>query len=540
MTPPRPRILAIDDTPSNLLTLGAALQADFDLQVATSGAMGLTMAMKAPPDLILLDVMMPEIDGYETCRRIMAAPALRTIPVVFVTALTETGDERAGLEIGAADYITKPIVVEIARARIRNLLERERLRKEVEQHRNQLEALVQARTLALSIAKEAADAANRAKSAFLANMSHELRTPLNGIMGMTDLALRRAADPKQTEQLGIVKRCSQRLLAVINDLLELSRLEADRMTLDAIDFALGEVLDRLRTLTNHAAAAKGLLLTIDAAPGLARRRFRGDAPRLGQILLHLTDNAIKFTDAGSVSVRLALTEKTATAALLRVEVRDTGIGLSPDVQARLFTPFQQADNSLARRHSGTGLGLTLCKRLAEAMGGGIEVESRSGDGSLVRVTLRLARSADTLDQGRAPAPLGAEAAIRARFAGRRVLVAQDDAVTREVSRDLLEGPGLCVDLAGDGAAAAEMARHTDYDLILMDIQMPRLNGIDAALAIRTLPERARTPILAMTASVSSEDKARCIAAGMQEFLAQPVEPEALFETVLRWLERCLV
>ena len=214
MSKPRPRILAIDDTPTNLLTLGAALEADFDLQIATSGAMGLAMATKAPPDLILLDVMMPEMDGYETCRRIMASPALRTIPVIFITALARIETESAGLTLGAADYITKPINVEITRQRIRNLLEREQLRKEVELHRDHLEELVQARTLALSVAKEAAEAANRAKSCFLANMNHELRTPLTGMMGMSELALRRATDPRQKDQLTKAVLCSRRLLAI--------------------------------------------------------------------------------------------------------------------------------------------------------------------------------------------------------------------------------------------------------------------------------------------------------------------------------------
>ena len=211
----KPKILAIDDTPANLLALGAALGAEFDVQIATSGAAGLALAAQMAPDLILLDVMMPQMDGYETCRRLKAAPRLSAIPVMFVTALAESGAESAGLALGAADYITKPINVEIARQRIRNLLEREQLRKEIEVHRDHLEELVQARTVALSIARQAAQDASRAKTIFLNNISHELRTPMTAIMGMTELALRRAADPKQADQLGTVKRAAGQLLVLV-------------------------------------------------------------------------------------------------------------------------------------------------------------------------------------------------------------------------------------------------------------------------------------------------------------------------------------
>jgi signal transduction histidine kinase len=539
MNRPRPQILAVDDTPANLLTLGAALEADFDLQIVTSGAMGLAMAVKSPPDLLLLDVMMPEMDGYETCRRIKGDPMLARIPVIFITALADLQDERTGLALGAADYITKPINVDIARQRIHNLLERERLRQEVEQHRDHLEALVEARTLALAIAKDAADTANRAKNAFLGNMSHELRTPLNGIMGMTDLALRRATDPKQQEQLRLAKVSSQRLLAVISDMLDVSKLEAERLTLEAVDFALGGVLEKLSALTERSAAEKGLALTLDAAPDLVQRRFHGDALRLGQILFHLTSNAIKFTDEGSVAVQVALAKETDTGLVLRFEVRDTGIGVPDDAQARLFTPFEQADSTLTRQYGGTGLGLALCKRLTEAMGGGIGVESRPGEGSRFWFTVHLGQGLPLSEGDEVWLVLDAEAALQRQFAGVRVLVVQDEPISRDVSRELLEGAGLRVDLAADGSVAIAMVQRADYGLILMDIQMPKLDGIEAARAIRVLPGQALTPIVAMTASVSGEDKARCLEAGMNDFLAQPVDPEILFATVLRWLNRRL-
>ncbi|MBK8114988.1 MAG: response regulator [Candidatus Accumulibacter sp.] len=537
MSKPRPRILAIDDTPTNLLTLGAALEADFDLQIATSGAMGLAMATKAPPDLILLDVMMPEMDGYETCRRIMASPALRTIPVIFITALAGIETESTGLTLGAADYITKPINVEITRQRICNLLEREQLRKEVEQHRDHLEELVQARTLALSVAKEAAEAANRAKSCFLANMNHELRTPLTGMMGMSELALRRATDTRQKDQLTKAMLCSQRLLAIINDILDISRIEADRLTLDAVDFEVGRILEHLDHLMTRQAAEKGLLLSVEVAPELAGRTLHGDPLRLGQVLFHLTSNAIKFTSAGSVRVSVATTEETATDVLLHFEIRDTGIGISAADQAHLFTPFEQADASLARIYGGTGLGLALSKRLVQAMGGNIEVDSQVDVGSVFWFTVRLGRARHVVEAADPHSAPCAELELLARHAGARVLVVQDDPISREIAKDLMQDAGLRVDLAMNGAVAVEMARQTRYALILMDIQMPKMNGVDAALAILALPGREPPPILAMTASVSPEDKARCLEVGMQDIITQPLDPERLFTTMLRWLNQ---
>jgi signal transduction histidine kinase len=263
---------------------------------------------------------------------------------------------------------------------------------ELERHRHHLEQLVEERTAALSIAKEAAEAANRAKSIFLANMSHELRTPMNGIMGMTDLALRRAADAKQIDQLNKVKQSALHLLGIINDILDISKIEAERLSLDNVEFKLATVLESLTTLVGPAATEKGLKLSIDIAADLAGLPLKGDPLRLGQILLNLTSNAIKFTAEGSVAVSASLSEDTSKNVLVRFEVRDTGIGITPDDQSRLFLAFVQADGSTTRKYGGTGLGLAISKRLARLMGGDISVESQIGTGSTFWVTARLEKA----------------------------------------------------------------------------------------------------------------------------------------------------
>ena len=391
MSDESPSILAIDDTPANLLLLGSALASEFKLQIATSGAMGLALAEKSPPDLILLDVMMPGMDGYETCQRLKADPILKTVPVIFVTALTETGAETAGLALGAADYITKPINVDIARHRIRNLIERERLRKEVEVHRDHLEELVKVRTKALSIAKEAAESANRAKSVFLANMSHELRTPMNGIMGMTGLALRRATDPKQTEQLGKSMVAAQHLLALIDDILDIANMKSERLTLEEKNFSLPQAIEEALRSREPQLKAKGLRLVREISPDLPDL-VCGDSMRLKQILLNFTGNAVKFSARGQITVRAEAIEESRYSVLLRLEVSDQGIGISAETQARLFRAFTQADDSMTREYGGAGLGLVISKYLAQTMGGDVGVSSEVGQGSTFWATARLKKA----------------------------------------------------------------------------------------------------------------------------------------------------
>ena len=294
-------------------------------------------------------------------------------------------------------------------------------------------------------------------------------------------------------------------------------------------------MENLISLIGHKALDKRLKLRVDLSPEVAHLSLQGDPLRLGQILLNLTGNAVKFTEAGVVTVRAHLEEDEPDGVLLRFEVEDTGIGITTDDQQRLFNAFEQADGSMTRKYGGTGLGLAISKRLAELMGGAVGVESTLGQGSTFWFTVRLHKAARTNAPALAPSLSSAEEQLKSQFPGARILLAEDEPINQEVSRGLLEDVGLTVELAEDGVQAVAMAKRTHYDLILMDMQMPNLNGVDATRAIRALPGGERTPILAMTANAFDEDRQVCLAAGMNDHIGKPVDPDVLFETLLKWL-----
>jgi CheY-like chemotaxis protein len=357
-------------------------------------------------------------------------------------------------------------------------------------------------------------------------------------MGMIELAKRRMNDPKGMDQLAKAKLSADRLLIVLNDILDISKIEAERMILDDAPLQLADSVGNIVGTLGHKANDKGVKLVVDIPADLARFPLKGDPLRLGQILLNLVGNAIKFTQQGEVILRARSVGETPAVMQVRFEVSDTGIGIDAETQSRLFQSFEQADNSMTRKYGGTGLGLAICKRLVQLMGGEIGVNSVPGQGSTFWFVVPLNKQ----EPGAVLPALGsvsltAEQRLQTEYAGARVLLAEDEPISQEVARGLLEDVNLVVDIAEDGQQALELMRRNRYALILMDMQMPVLNGVETTRAIRADSLNRTTPILAMTANAFDEDRDTCLDAGMNDHIAKPVDPEQLYETLLTWLEK---
>lgn len=419
-----------------------------------------------------------------------------------------------------------------------DITEQKQAAKALMEYQNSLEKMVADKTQELQTAYETvhaakleADKASHAKSAFLANMSHEIRTPLNAINGLIHLIKRSGTTEDQAVRLSKMEVAGEHLLEIINAVLDLSKIEAGKLTLENVHFNLDSVTDNVSNMLRERAHAKNLMLKVEnqATPyGLI-----GDATRIQQGLINYVSNAIKFTEQGQITLRSVVEREDENHALVRFEVEDTGVGIAEETLGRLFNAFEQADNSTTRQYGGTGLGLAITKHLARLMGGEAGASSSLGAGSMFWFSAKLAKSSQTpLSDTAATNP---ELILRNEFSGHRILVVDDEPINSEITASLLDETGLFVDVAIDGLDSLQKVAEVQYDLILMDMQMPNMDGLDATRIIRQMEGYAETPIVAMTANAFAEDRIRCQEAGMTDFLAKPFKPDALYEALIRLL-----
>ncbi|MDM8548111.1 response regulator [Candidatus Venteria ishoeyi] len=520
-TSSKSNILVVDDTPANLNLLGAILKNEgYVVRKLPCGQLALNAIATEPPDLILLDVKMPSMDGYEVCKKLQADPAVRDIPVIFISALQETTDKIQAFSAGGTDYITKPFQAEEVLARVATHLRIHHLQQALLQAKEQAEQ-----------AQEQAESANRAKSAFLANMSHELRTPLNAIQGFTQILLRDSdLSSDKYQKLQSIQRGSDYLLTLINDILDLAKIEAGRFELFPEVWDTHEFFKELTAMFRIRAEQKEIAFQYKHHNSLPKSLYSDDK-RLRQIVMNLVGNAIKFTEQGCVTLTAKMIENQLT-----LEISDTGIGIPAEKVVEIFKPFQQT-GSTAHKRQGTGLGLAITQKLINNMAGEIKLESTPGKGSCFHIKVPVEPVSTLIEanpyQKDMPQVIGYK---RQQGEGAfRVLIVDDVPSNREVLSLLLKPLGFDVREVENGKQCLEVIQTWASDIILLDLHMPGIDGFEVAQTLQKSYLSQNTPIIAISASAFAEDRIAALSAGCKAHLSKPVNFNELLDNLSRFL-----
>ncbi len=510
--PSKPKILIVDDKLENLVALETVLK---DLNVefvrALSGNEALSLTLKHEFAIGIIDVQMPEMDGFETVELIHNDPTIKYFPVIFVSAIyKEEHYVLKGIETGAVDFISKPIVPAVLQGKVRVFLDLYNQKK-----------LLEISNKELKIAKEAAEKKDLLKSLFLATMSHEIRTPMNGIIGVAELLKQTNLTEDQLNLVNIMSISGNNLLLIINDILDISKIEAGQIKLENIPVDIKSIADEIVSLLMVKARDQGNELMLDISDDVPKNVL-GDPMRLKQILLNLSNNAVKFTNNGKVSIKIECLQDLGDRHKIGFKVMDTGIGINEEDQGKLFKLFSQVNQTTQREYGGTGLGLAISKNLVEMMGGEIGVESIPEKGSTFWFNIpfekkdgeedpRLKKETENVSVKKNNTPL-------------KVLIVEDNLINQKVATGILKQLGHKVEVAENGKVGVDKYKTSDYDVVLMDIQMPVMDGFTATKEIREFEhdeKKSSGYIIALTANALKEDKEKCYEVGMNDFLAKP-------------------